>query len=195
MRIPNPLYDHAFKYLMSNNRLAKKVISTILDEEVVALELNQQEFVRKGVVRGLRVFRLDFKATIQKADGSREKVMIELQKSKLPTNIYRFRQYLGSLYADNTAELEHDYDELPESLPIITIYILGYSIEDLPFLATRVDPQITDLSIGKPVKGRSNFTHALIHKIYILQVSRLSQKRRTKLEEFLQLFDQSYVSE
>ncbi|MFK7982388.1 MAG: hypothetical protein AB8G86_20570 [Saprospiraceae bacterium] len=45
MRIANPLYDHAFKYLMSNEKLAKKVLSTILEQTVVNLELSQQEVV------------------------------------------------------------------------------------------------------------------------------------------------------
>ena len=45
MRIANPLYDHAFKYLMSNEKLAKKVLSTILEQTVVDLELSQQEVV------------------------------------------------------------------------------------------------------------------------------------------------------
>ena len=43
MKIANPLYDHAFKYLMSNDRLARKVLSVILDKEVLKLELSQQE--------------------------------------------------------------------------------------------------------------------------------------------------------
>lgn len=37
MQIVNPLYDKAFKYLMENERLAKKVISVILDEEIEEL--------------------------------------------------------------------------------------------------------------------------------------------------------------
>jgi hypothetical protein len=35
MKIANPLYDHAFKYLMSNDKLARKVLSVILDKEVL----------------------------------------------------------------------------------------------------------------------------------------------------------------
>jgi len=38
MKIAYPLYDHAFKYLMSNDRLAKKVLSTIMDKEILELE-------------------------------------------------------------------------------------------------------------------------------------------------------------
>ena len=98
MRIANPLYDHAFKYLMSNEKLAKKVLSTILEEEVIELELNQQEIVVPAQAAKFTLFRLDFKAVIEDENGKREKVMIELQKSKLPTNLLRFRNYIGYSY-------------------------------------------------------------------------------------------------
>lgn len=48
MRIANPLYDNAFKYLMSNDRLARKVLSVILEKEVIELELAQQEHIIEG---------------------------------------------------------------------------------------------------------------------------------------------------
>jgi hypothetical protein len=197
MRIANALYDHAFKFLMSNNRLAKKVISTILDTPIVKLELNQQEFVSEGKVRGTRVFRLDFKVTIQQADGMKQQVMIELQKSKLPTNIYRFRQYLGSLYADKSKPEDIDFEDqkAPETLPIIAIYILGYNIPDLPFLATRITRGIIDAVSDEEIVSGSEFIQALSHESYILQVSRLSDNRRTRLERFLNLFNQAYVSD
>ncbi len=45
MEIINPLYDIAFKYLMQEEPYAKKVLSVILDTEVVSVSLNQQESV------------------------------------------------------------------------------------------------------------------------------------------------------
>ncbi|MFK7971724.1 MAG: hypothetical protein AB8F95_15260 [Bacteroidia bacterium] len=195
MRIANPLYDHAFKYLMNNNRLAKKVISTIIDQHVISLELNQQEFVRQGDVRGFRIFRLDLKATIQHADGRKEQVMIELQKSKLPTNVHRFRQYLGSLYADESASQSLSYEGVPSQLPIITIYILGYNIPDLPVLATRVERKLINASTGEEIDHDSNFVRELVHQSHILQIRRLPEERQTRLEHFLQLFDQSRVTD
>ncbi|MFK7969438.1 MAG: hypothetical protein AB8F95_03675 [Bacteroidia bacterium] len=196
MRIANPLYDHAFKYLMNNNRLAKKVISTIIDKEVISLELNQQEFVRKGEVRGFQIFRLDLKATIQHADGRKEQVMIELQKSKLPTNVHRFRQYLGGLYIDDSASTNPSLiGEQPAQLPIITIYILGYNIPDLPVLATRVERRLVDASTGQEINYDSEFVRELVHQSHILQIRRLPKERRTRLEHFLQLFDQSRITD
>jgi hypothetical protein len=98
MKIANPLYDHAFKYLMSNDKLARKVLSVILEKEVLELELSQQEVVVEDEKRRFTLYRLDFKAVIMDENGRKETVLIELQKSKLPTNVLRFRNYLGMAY-------------------------------------------------------------------------------------------------
>ena len=98
MKIINPLYDKAFKYLMENNKLAKKVLSVILDVEVTEVTLIKQETILPDERRGLTLFRLDFKAIIKEDDGRSKTVLIELQKSKYPTDIQRFRNYLGANY-------------------------------------------------------------------------------------------------
>jgi hypothetical protein len=62
MKIVNPLYDLAFKYLMENNKLAKMIVGLILDQEVEELELGQQETTYTDEKRFITLFRLDFKA-------------------------------------------------------------------------------------------------------------------------------------
>ena len=69
MQIANPIYDITFKYLMENEDIAKDILSVILNENVVHVELKPQETITETRV-GVRIFRLDFKATIQKADGT-----------------------------------------------------------------------------------------------------------------------------
>ncbi|TVQ19719.1 MAG: hypothetical protein EA361_00580, partial [Bacteroidetes bacterium] len=98
MKIINPLYDIAFKYLMQEERFARKVLSVILDSEVVSVSLNQQEAVYEDKSKLLRIFRLDFKAIIRDSSGKTSTVLIELQKSRFPTDIERFRNYLGMNY-------------------------------------------------------------------------------------------------
>lgn len=98
MKIINPLYDLSFKYLMQNDRIAKKVLSVLLECEVLELSLDQQEIVTIDEKRNLKLYRLDFNATIVNEQGETQKVLIELQKSKLPTNLLRFRTYLGENY-------------------------------------------------------------------------------------------------
>ncbi len=38
MLFANPIYDQVFKYLMVNVKIAKGVISTIIDEKIVSLD-------------------------------------------------------------------------------------------------------------------------------------------------------------
>ncbi len=191
MRIANPLYDHAFKYLMSNDKLARKVLSTILEQEVVELELAQQEVIVTDEERHFTLFRLDFKAVISDEKGRKEKVLIELQKSKLPTNLLRFRSYLGSAYSRKKQSKEKE----TVLLPIIAIYILGYNVVDIPVMAALIDRKVIDVSTKKEVKVNSDFINLLTHKAYAIQVKRLPEKRKTQLEKFMTLFNQAWISD
>lgn len=187
MKIANPLYDYAFKYLMSNDRLAKKVLSTILDKEILELELSPQETVVHNEIRHFTLYRLDFKALVRDKDGKQENILIEIQKSKLPTNLLRFRNYLGMTYAQSQAK------ESDKLFPIVTIYILGYQVEDIPYLATKVDRKIINTSTKEEVHIQSDFIDLLTHTCYILQAGRLPEKRKEKIEQFMTLFNQSWV--
>ncbi len=191
MLIANPLYDHAFKYLMSNDRLARKVLSVILDKEVLELELAQQEVVVENEERRFTLYRLDFKAVIQDQEGRKETVLIELQKSKLPTNLLRFRNYLGLAYTQkkNAATVFED------PLPIISIYILGYNVQDIPMVAAKVDRKVIDMTSKEVVNLESDFVDLLTHTCHILQVRRLPAQRQSRIEQFLTLFNQAWVHE
>jgi septum formation inhibitor MinC len=191
MKIANPLYDHAFKYLMSNDRLARKVLSVILDKEVLELELSQQEVIIADEERRFTMYRLDFKARIRSENGREETVLIELQKSKLPTNLLRFRSYLGLTYGQKPRITEQQ----GTPLPIISIYILGYNIEDIPIMAAKVDRRIVDMSKGEELHIKSDFIDLLTHTCYILQVRRLPPERQSRIEKFMTLFNQHWVQE
>jgi hypothetical protein len=196
MQIANPLYDHAFKYLMSNDKLARKVLSVILEKEVLELELSQQEVVVEDEERRFTLYRLDFKAVILDENGRKETVLIELQKSKLPTNVLRFRNYLGFAYTHKTNVKNPETQVAQDSaLPIISIYILGYNVEDIPTTAVKVDRKIMDLSRHEEMHIKSDFIDLLTHTCYILQVRRLPEQRRSRIEQFLTLFNQAWVME
>ncbi|HMQ47365.1 MAG TPA: hypothetical protein PKA00_08285 [Saprospiraceae bacterium] len=195
MRIANPLYDTAFKYLMSNDRLARKVLSVILDKEVLSIELSQQELVKEDQERQFTMYRLDFKARICDASGREETVLIELQKSKLPTNELRFRTYLGHAYLQKKQEKGPDNQERELAWPIISIYIMGYNLPDIPVMAVKVDRCIMDISRREELKIQSDFIDLLTHVCYILQVRRLPQERRTRIEKFMTLFNQAWIKE
>jgi len=195
MKIINPLYDKAFKYLMQNERLAKKVLSVILDQEVGELYLSQQETVVPDEKRGFTLFRLDFKAVIIDENGEKQKVLIELQKSKFTTDIMRFRTYLGANYLHSETKTNEEGEETTAIYPIITIYILGYKISDIPYMAVSVNRKVINLANKKPIKINSEFINHLTHRSHILQVRRLPEERRTKLEKFMILFNQAWITE
>jgi len=193
MKIVNPLYDKAFKYLMQNERLAKKVLSVILDQEILELTVSQQETIVPDEKRALTLFRLDFKAVIVTPENTKQTVLIELQKSKFSTDIQRFRTYLGMNYIHSETETIND-KEVKTPYPIIAIYILGYKLKDLPYLAVKVNQCVTDAVSKKEIKVNSFFVNHLTHRSHILQVKHLPEKRRTKLEKLLTLFNQAWCT-
>ena len=193
MKIVNPLYDKAFKYLMQNERLAKKVLSVILDQEILELTLSQQETIVPDEKRALTLFRLDFKAVIVTPENTKQTVLIELQKSKFSTDIQRFRTYLGMNYIHSETETIND-KEVKTPYPIIAIYILGYKLKDLPYLAVKVNQCVTDAVSKKEIKVNSFFVNHLTHRSHILQIKHLPEKRRTKLEKLLTLFNQAWCT-
>jgi hypothetical protein len=198
MKIINPLYDKAFKYLMENNKFARKVLSVIMDVEVEEVSLGQQETVFPDEKRSLTLFRLDFKAVIKEADGSRKTVLIELQKSKYATDIQRFRNYLGANYMTKQKKplaVEENRAEYFTTYPVIAIYILGYNLDDLPYMAVTVNHEVINSVNKEVVKVKSFFVEHLTHQSHIIQVRRLPEKRRTRLENFLLLFNQAWCTD
>ena len=194
MKIINPLYDYAFKYLMQNNRIAKKVLSTLLECEVIELVVEQQEIIALDEYRGLKLYRLDFSAIIINENGEKQKVLIELQKSKLPTNLLRFRSYLGESYIKKEIVTNSFGEEESKIYPIISIYILGYNVVDIPFLAVNIDNKITNAVTKEEVEVSSDFVELLTHKTRIIQIRRLKEERQSRLERFLLLFNQAWVT-
>jgi hypothetical protein len=198
MKIVNPLYDKAFKYLMENEKFARKVLSVILDEDIIDVTLGHQETIYPDERRRLTLFRLDFKAVIKEPDGSKKTVLIELQKSKYSTDFLRFRNYLGANYMakrrkpDQVKEAKVEYQP---AYPIITIYILGYNLDDLPFMAVTVNREVINSVSKEVLTVKSFFIEHLTHQSHIIQVRRLPDQRKTRLEKFLVLFNQAWCTE
>ena len=199
MQIANPIYDTVFKYMMSDSRVARMLLSAIIGEQIVELAFTSKEYIiRKDADKSqidrtmeqLTVCHFDFNATIRTEDGYKT-VLIELQKAKLATDIMRFRRYLGTMYQDP----ENTYDENREKArQIYCIYFLNYEIglSDSPII--KVDYTVQDLATGVELKKKSEFIESLNHKSWIVQVRQLKAKRRNELEELLSVFDQQNAS-
>jgi hypothetical protein len=205
MQIANPIYDVVFKYLMEDSKLAKLMISSIIGENIERLSFLPQEFVsniekpKKGEKSkakrnrsdSLTVYRLDFSAKIKTAEGYKN-VIIELQKAKFPTDIMRFRSYLGQQFANknNFQKIKIDNHIRKTGLPIISIYFLGHKLDNTTASAIKVSRQYSDLITDEIIETKESFIESLTLDSYVIQIPYLTDKRRSELEIMLSVFDQ-----
>jgi hypothetical protein len=129
----NPIYDSVFKYMMSDSRVAKLLLSTIIGEQITSLSFSAKEHEFKmdadkskkdRTLEQIVVCHFDFEAKIKTKTGYKT-VLIELQKAKLATDIMRFRRYLGTMYQD--PENTHDKKGV-KARQIYCIYFLNYEV-------------------------------------------------------------------
>jgi len=211
VKIANPIYDVVFKYLMEDNEIAKLMVSSIIGEEVVWLDPKPQEYTAEKVDADgkgtlITVYRLDFSAKIKVGDGYKM-ALIELQKAKLPTDIPRFRGYLGEQYSkeysniideeDEEAETVKDVDntDSTENLQIYCIYFLGKNIGIKNTPVVEVAPLARDAATKQIIDQKNGFIEALHHCSWIIQISYLCEPRRNDLERLLAIFDQKYCTD
>ncbi len=198
MLIANPIYDTVFKYLMDDPRVARVILSTIIGEEVEELFFKQRELSAQIATLGVSVFRLDFSAVVRTADGNRKNVLIEIQKADREEDIARFRRYLAENYYSHENRKPVDEEEgsivqEPDApmIPIITIYILGFSLAHLKgHSAVMVKRHYYDAVTGEEIPDREHFIEHLTHDSYVIQISELKRRRRNRLERLLSIFEQ-----
>jgi len=184
--IANPIYDVVFKYLMSDERIARTILSALLRMDIVSIEVRPHEYPNSQRDT-LSVFRIDFAATVRETDGSTHLVLIELQKTWLETETLRFRQYLGVQYQSRA-----NIDDDGNGLPMVAVYLLGHrvgSIEE-PVLyvhheARNRDGQLVTKGLPDP------FVSSLTHDSVIVQIPLLRGQVNTRLDRVLSIFDQS----
>ncbi|WP_446009366.1 hypothetical protein [Candidatus Electrothrix sp.] len=117
-----------------------------------------------------------------------------MQKAKFPTDITRFRKYLGKQYLEESNIHLDEKTGKKKALPIISIYILGHNLEynDSPVIHVKRD--YYDHATKEKLIRKEEFIESLTHDSYIIQVPRLRRKHRNKLETLLSIFDQSNAS-
>jgi len=191
MRIINPIYDVAFKYLLEDLDIARNLISKIIGEEIVSLLVKQQEIATESEHIGILILRLDFKATIQTQDGDHKTILIELQKAKMYDDLMRFRRYLGENYSKQVEITQNNITE-KHTLPIITIYILGFPLPNIDTSVLKINRAYYDLINKKTLHVKTEFVEKLTNDSFIILIPKLPPKERTELEGILKVFDQRY---
>lgn len=195
MLIANPIYDVVFKYLMEDKKIAKIILSSIIDEEIISLAFLPKEKLINSDKASITVKVMDFSAHIKTSDGKQKQVIIELQKAKYPSDVLRFRRYLGGQYISkaNLIELTENGNEILKPLPIITIYILGHKLDTIKVPFVKVNKHYTNGITGDEIKEREDFIECLTHNSYVIQIPYLQQKYQNDIEILLSIFDQSNI--
>jgi hypothetical protein len=197
MTIANPIYDIVFKYLMEDLDIAKGLLSTILDVEIIELNFQPQETISENPqdTKTIRVYRIDFAAIIKQNDGQTKKVLIELQKTKRSTNATRFRRYLGENYQKEDTIVENG-KEKKRPLEIITIYLLGFPLNKTPTAVLYSKPCFHDLVNNESAEyaHTEEFIKLLTHESYFIQIPRLVEPTKTRIEKILSVFNQTFKS-
>ena len=190
--IANPIYDAVFKFMMEDERVAKILLSALLQKEVISLKMRRHEYTGLQQSR-ISLFRIDFSANVRNDDGSEQLILIELQKTWLTTETLRFRQYLGTQYLNKENIPERDANPGGYGLPMVSIYILGHKLGNLtePVIYVRrcyLDYDSHPITQGVPDK----FIESLTHDSIIVQIPFLKGRMRNRLERLLNVFDQDY---
>ena len=187
MIIANPIYDVVFKRLMENEKIAKFFIGTLLNQTIESVEMKPQEFTYVKEIVGLSVFRLDFIAVIKTDEGELKKVLIEIQKASSQIDLMRFRNYLAEQY-----KRQDILEGKKEVLPITTIYVLGFTLRNINSACIHVERQYRDLIEGQLLDEKSDFIEKLTHDSYVVQVERITDRFKTRLDKLLSVFEQSH---
>ena len=190
MEVANPIYDVVFKYLLEDVRVARIILSALLKEDVLSVEPRAHEYTGKRR-RDLSMYRVDFAARVRQPDGKEQQVLIEIQKSWVPSETLRFRQYLGVQYED-----KRNIDDKGYGLPMVAVYILGHKVGDIeePVLYVKHEAQDYDGNVvthGLP----DPFVSSLTHDSIIVQVPRLHGKINNRLDKILSVFNQTQANE
>ena len=189
--VANPLYDAVFKYLMEDERIAKTILSALLQKTVIAVEMRRHEY--PNISRdAISMFRVDFAATVREKDGYEHLILIELQKTWLETETLRFRQYLAVQY-NNKENMRKDTNG-KYALPTIAVYLLGHRVGDIKEPIVYAKHKVYDYE-GKEVKLQQPdpFVESLQHDSIIVQIPLLRGRVNNKLEKLLSVFDQSQI--
>ena len=189
--VANPIYDAVFKYLMEDERVAKTLLSALLQKEVAEVEVRKHEYTN-GSRDKISMFRIDFGAKLRQDDGSLKLILIELQKTWLETETLRFRQYLGTQYA-NPDNILKDNNPMGYGIPMVTVYMLGHRVGDIEEPVLYVNHKAFDYDGKEVVHGIPDpFVDSLVHDSIIVQIPLLRGQINNRLEEVLSVFDQTH---
>lgn len=192
--VANPLYDAVFKYLMEDERIARTILSALLKKRVLSVQTRRNEYANVTRHESISMFRIDFAAKVEEEDGQTHLLLIELQKTWLPTETLRFRRYLALQY--NNEENMLGEPAARYGMPMVAIYLLGHRVGNIqePVIYVRhkaYDYNDHEVTVGMP----DPFVESLQHDSIIVQIPLLHGRVNNRLEKVLSVFDQANVAD
>jgi hypothetical protein len=82
--------------------------------------------------------------------------------------------------------------KIEKALPIISIYLLGFTIPKIKATAIKVNRTYIDMIEQTEIKQKSAWIESLTHDGYFIQIPLVKGKPRTSLEKLLSIFEQQY---
>ena len=147
--VANPLYDAVFKYLLEDERIAKTLLTARLKKKVVDVKIRRNEYANLTRREAISMFRIDFAATVLDEDEKTHLMLIDLQKTWLPSETLRFRRYLALQY--NNEENILNENDGKYAISMVAVYLLGHCVDDVTEPVVCVSHQAYDYD-GKLVK-------------------------------------------
>ena len=192
--VANPLYDAVFKYLMEDDRIAKTILAALLKKKVIDVKIRRNEYANLTRRESISMFRIDFAATVLDGDNKPHLMLIELQKTWLPTETLRFRRYLALQYNNEENMLKEEHEKY--AIPMVAIYLLGHCIGKIEEPVIYVNHHGYSYDGKKVEEGIPDpFVESLQHDSIIVQIPLLHGRVNNRLEKVLCLFDQTNVAD
>ena len=192
--VANPLYDAVFKYLMEDDRIAKTILTALLKKKVIDVKIRRNEYANLTRRESISMFRIDFAATVLDEDNQPHLMLIELQKTWLPTETLRFRRYLALQYNNEENMLKEEHEKY--AIPMVAIYLLGHRVGKIEEPVIYVNHHAYNYDGKKVEEGIPDpFVESLQHDSIIVQIPLLHGRVNNHLEKVLCLFDQTNVAD
>ena len=192
--VANPLYDAVFKYLMEDDRIAKTILAALLKKKVIDVKIRRNEYANLTRRESISMFRIDFAATVLDEDNQPHLMLIELQKTWLPTETLRFRRYLALQYNNEENMLKEEHEKY--AIPMVAIYLLGHRVGKIEEPVIYVNHHAYNYDGKKVEEGIPDpFVESLQHDSIIVQIPLLHGRVNNRLEKVLCLFDQTNVAD
>ena len=192
--VANPLYDAVFKYLMEDDRIAKTILAALLKKKVIDVKIRRNEYANLTRRESISMFRIDFAATVLDGDNKPHLMLIELQKTWLPTETLRFRRYLALQYNNEENMLKEEHEKY--AIPMVAIYLLGHCIGKIEEPVIYVNHHAYTYDGKKVEEGIPDpFVESLQHDSIVVQIPLLHGRVNNRLEKVLCLFDQTNVAD